>query len=717
MTAGEAMIEKVEKSIELVSRWVEVHKYRAYDPGDGNNSFLHVFTFNNLMLERVLQQTVMRTPFNLRPWIGIRPHVSTKGMGYMAAGYISLFNRTQLSRDRDRAEFCLDWLIQHRAPDYPQYCWGNDFSFSTRAGKIPRYQPTIVWSSLIGHAFLDAYEALREAKYLEVASSVADWIINLPRENTDTGHCLSYVAFKQSSIHNSNMLGASLLARVASHTRQSALVEVAKHAMAYSCTRQNADGAWFYGEEPRYHWIDNFHTGYNLDSLKQYTDLSGDRQFEENLHRGLRYFKRTFFETDGRPKYYHDRTYPTDIQCAAQAIETLAMFADQDGDELDLAQKVAAWTIDNMQARDGHFYYRDLGWRKSKVPMFHWGQATMFKALAHLLAKLTASNPQQRNSQIDESEPPKGSLEHSLRYALVTPARNEEALIEQTIRSVVAQTVRPVRWIIVSDGSTDRTDQIVRRYADQYEWIELLRMPEHRDRQFAAKAHSFNAGHARLNGTPYDIVGNLDADITFEPDYFEFLMGKFAADPRLGVAGTPFVENRGSRDNHTYAHRFAQLEHVSGACQLFRKECFEEVGGYVPIKGGAIDWIAVTTARMKGWKTRTFVEKTCLHHRVLGTGNDRPLMVRFRYGQKAYYVGGHPLWEVSRGFFEMRKQPFLVGGAIFLAGYVWAFLRRMERPISSDLIEFHRREQMARLSRLFRGTRGEAELSVENRRA
>ena len=183
-----------------------------------------------------------------------------------------------------------------------------------------------------------------------------------------------------------------------------------------------------------------------------------------------------------------------------------------------------------------------------------------------------------------------------LRLALITPARNEADLIEATIRSVVAQTVRPVKWVIVSDGSTDGTDEIVQRYAADHSWMRLLRMPERSDRQFAAKAHAFNAGLEELRETAYDVVGNLDADITFESDYFEFLLGQFEGDPRLGVVGTPFVENEERKDDHTYAHQFAQLEHVSGACQLFRKECFEQIGGYIPIKGGAIDWIAVTTA-------------------------------------------------------------------------------------------------------------------------
>lgn len=293
----------------------------------------------------------------------------------------------------------------------------------------------------------------------------------------------------------------------------------------------------------------------------------------------------------------------------------------------------------------------------------------------------------------------------ALRLALITPARNEADFIGATVESVMAQTVRPVKWVIVSDGSTDGTDDIVRRYAEAHPWIELLRMPERRDRQFAAKANCFNAGRARLEGVAFDIIGNLDADITFERDYFSFLLSKFQLLPKLGVAGTPFVEDAGQIDRHTYAHQFAQLEHVSGACQLFRRACFEQVGGYIPIKGGAIDWIAVTTARMKGWQTRTFTDKVCLHHRKIGTGNHSPLMVRLHYGRKAYYVGGHPLWELLRGVFQMRQKPLVLGGLWFMAGYLWSVITRTHRPVSPELMAFHRSEQMARLKRVLRLSR------------
>src|SRR5215471_7403925 len=227
---------KVERGIQGVIAWVEAHAYEAYDPGDGNNSFLHHLTFNNLLLERFLQQAVYRAPLNLRPLLGIRPHTSTKGMGYIAWGYLQMSRITGEARYREGALHCLEWLMQNRSAGYKDFCWGNHFSFSTRAGKIPEGEPTIVWSSLIGQAFADAWETLKDARFLDAAKSVCDWILQLPREETSSGTCLSYVSFKQSSIHNSNMLGAALLARVGRQTRDRQALETAQQAMLYSCS-------------------------------------------------------------------------------------------------------------------------------------------------------------------------------------------------------------------------------------------------------------------------------------------------------------------------------------------------------------------------------------------------------------------------------------------------------------------------------------------------
>ncbi|MGH9325175.1 MAG: glycosyltransferase family 2 protein [Terriglobia bacterium] len=297
----------------------------------------------------------------------------------------------------------------------------------------------------------------------------------------------------------------------------------------------------------------------------------------------------------------------------------------------------------------------------------------------------------------------------TLSYVLVTPARNEAAFIEQTIQSVAAQTARPARWVIVSDGSTDRTDEIVNHYVVRHDWIKLLRMPERRERHFAGKVYAFNAGYAEMAGTDFDVVGSLDADITFEPDHFEFLLRKFAENSRLGVAGTPFVE--GTRE---YDYRFTSIEHVSGACQLFRRECFEEIGGYTPIKTGGIDLVAVITARMKGWQTRSFPEKACIHHRKEGAASRGTVASAFHGGYTDYTHGCDPLWEFPRCLYQMARPPILVIGGLFLAGYLWAMITRADRVVTPEFIRFRKTEQRRRLRQFLDSLLARKPLPVEH---
>ena len=284
-----------------------------------------------------------------------------------------------------------------------------------------------------------------------------------------------------------------------------------------------------------------------------------------------------------------------------------------------------------------------------------------------------------------------------MKYILITSARNEEKFIEGTIQSVVAQTLLPERWVIVDDGSTDRTAEMVERYAKSHPWIELVRRPQRQDRNFAAKAHAVNAALERVRSLRFEVIGNLDADVSFEPGYMAFVMEKFSADPELGVAGTPFTEEGYDSTKNS----FEGENYVAGPCQLFRYRCWQEIGGYVPNRAGGVDWIAVMTARMRGWKVRSFSEKRFHHHRSMGTAEKGKLAALFAYGQKDYYLGGSPIWQIFRIGFQMTKKPVIRGGLALMCGYGWAALRRMERAVSPELMRFHRREQMKKLRAVF----------------
>jgi poly-beta-1,6-N-acetyl-D-glucosamine synthase len=282
-------------------------------------------------------------------------------------------------------------------------------------------------------------------------------------------------------------------------------------------------------------------------------------------------------------------------------------------------------------------------------------------------------------------------------YVIVTPARNEAQYIEPTIKSVIAQTVRPLKWVIISDGSTDGMDEIVSRYATDHAWIELVRMPERTERHFAGKVHAFNAGYARMSGLQYDVVVNLDADVSFDEDYFSFLLQKLAEAPSLGLVGGRLVDvtlNQG--------YKIADLEYVSGPCQVFRRECFEAIGGYRPLKSGGVDVVAVLSSRAAGWQTRTFTDKPYYHHRPMNGAQMKGLRERLHRGHMDYLLGSHPIWEIVRGVYQMGNRPYVIGGMLILVSYFWNCLSGAEQTIPRDLMAFRRKDQMARLRYTFR---------------
>jgi poly-beta-1,6-N-acetyl-D-glucosamine synthase len=286
-----------------------------------------------------------------------------------------------------------------------------------------------------------------------------------------------------------------------------------------------------------------------------------------------------------------------------------------------------------------------------------------------------------------------------LNYVLITAARNEQSVIRHTLESVVAQTIRPLRWVIVDDGSSDSTPDIVADYARRHDWIRLLRRPQRADRNFAGKVYAVNAGLEAVSDLSFEVFGNLDADVSFAPDYMDFLLGKFEQNSRLGVAGTPFTQDGGydsTRDS------FEGANYVAGPCQLFRERCFRDIGGYVANPAGGVDWIAVMTARMRGWTVTAFPERRFHHHRSMGTAERGPVAAMFSYGQKDYYLGGSPVWQIVRGAYRMTRKPRGIGGAALLAGYAWAALRRVPRPVSDELMRFHRQEQHRKLRAVLR---------------
>lgn len=383
---------QLHESIRRLSDWVERNDYRGYDTFDGLNArHVRPLTFESKFLRTVLQQGVRRFPLNLRPVLGIQKSHSSKAMGFFARGFMRLHRCTGDKAWRDKAEFALQWLIDNQSKGYSGSCWGNHFDYQSRTFFLPKCVPTVVWTSLIGHAFLDGYDQFDNDQYLQIAVSGCEHILrDLSSHPDGEGACISYVPAMNSLVHNANTLGGSLLARTYARTHNEEYRVLAQKAMQYTAQHQHPDGSWWYGEKGDLHWVDNFHTAYVLDCFKHYAEGASDNQFDRNMMRGYKYWKNTFFMLDGTPKYYNHKILPVDIQCCSQAIDTLVFFSDRDPESIPLALKIAKWAMENMQDRRGYFYYRRYSpWLVNKTPTLHWGQATMLCALAGLYKRLS----------------------------------------------------------------------------------------------------------------------------------------------------------------------------------------------------------------------------------------------------------------------------------------------------------------------------------------
>lgn len=278
-------------------------------------------------------------------------------------------------------------------------------------------------------------------------------------------------------------------------------------------------------------------------------------------------------------------------------------------------------------------------------------------------------------------------------YVLITPARNEAAYIEKTIKSVCSQSVLPRKWVIVSDGSTDQTNEIVSVYEKQYSFIKLIQKKAEKGRNFGSKVRSINIGYKEVTNINYQFIGNLDADVTFDSDYYQKILGEFEKDKNLGIAGGIIQEHI----NGSYVSQNISLNSVAGAVQLFRRQCYERIGGYIPLENGGVDSAAEILARMHGWVVKTFPECRVLHHRRVATGRGNRIGTRFNMGITHYSLGYHPLFHIASCLSRIADRPFFIGSISSIAGYYWSQVRGYKKQLPPDAQKYLRSEQMGRL--------------------
>jgi glycosyltransferase involved in cell wall biosynthesis len=290
--------------------------------------------------------------------------------------------------------------------------------------------------------------------------------------------------------------------------------------------------------------------------------------------------------------------------------------------------------------------------------------------------------------------------ESSRWYVLMTAAHNEEAFIEKTVATVLAQTVRPTRWVIVSDGSTDRTDQIVESYAKQHEFISFLKLTRPTGRNFGSKGIALQKGCKLLEGVSFEFIGNVDADIAVEPSYFETLIGHFERDPQLGIAAGFVYEEHDGEFRRRASNRTDSVPH---AAQLVRRDCYEAIGGYSIFKYGGEDWYAQQCAKMNGWHAEAIPGLKVFHERNTGTANNL-LRHHFRLGRLDHSFGSDPVFEFLKCALRVSEKPWFLGAVSRFLGFAWSSVIREKRPVSKEFVDFLRKEQRAKVRGVFLGT-------------
>lgn len=384
----------VRESFDKLKAYCEAEDFKGWDPYDGLNSRLFramPFVSRKRLPRLAWIQLFKRSPVNLRTITGVAKDYNPKGLGLFLAGYCNLYRAEPSEAYKNKITYLADKLIKLRTAGYSGSCWGYNFDWQARAFFQPRYTPTVVATTFIAYALMDAYEITGVQQYLDVALDSRHFILqDLNVTYDDDGDmAFSYSPEDHTQVFNASLLGSRLLARIYSYTGDAQLLDMAKKSVAFCCKHQRADGSWSYGTLPFHQWIDNFHTGYNLECIQEYRKYSGDPSFDRNLRVGLDYYLKTFFTEDGVCKYYSDKLYPIDIHNPAQLVITLSRL-DVFKTHRSLIDKALEWSIRNMQDKKGYFYYQKNKRYQSRIPYVRWAQAWMFYSMTEYLKYSTA---------------------------------------------------------------------------------------------------------------------------------------------------------------------------------------------------------------------------------------------------------------------------------------------------------------------------------------
>jgi hypothetical protein len=393
-----------EQSFLRLKNYCEKEHYKGWDPYDGLSSkvFKSIpFLKNNRLIRLSWIQLFKRNPINFRPIAMVPKEYNSKGIALFLTAYCNLYKINPSEENLKKINFFAEKLIGQQNKNYSGSCWGYYFDWQARAFFQPAHTPTIVATSFVADALMNAYDITSHPEYLNTALSSTDFVLkDLNRTYDQEGNfCFSYSPIDKTQVYNASLLGARLLSRSFFYTQKNILKEEAVKAVKFACLHQQSNGAWAYGTLPFHNWVDNFHTGFNLECVSEYQKYTGDNAFNENLMKGFDYYTKTFFLPNGISKYYENQTHPIDIHAPAQLIVTLYKL-NQFSKHYDLADKVLNWTIENMQDREGYFYYQKRKLISSKIPYMRWAQAWMFYSLSYYKLFSQQQNPNVKENTI-----------------------------------------------------------------------------------------------------------------------------------------------------------------------------------------------------------------------------------------------------------------------------------------------------------------------------
>ncbi len=382
----------LQTSLDQLMQYCESQDWQGYDPYDALDSpLIRTLSLRRRWFRLGFTQALKTLPFNLRKPLGIAKNINPKAVSLFLNSSLTLYRITRQEKYLRLARRFFDTLSDLSCQGYHGCAWGYSFDWQSRFFLLPKGTPTVVNTVFAANALINFHLVTGSQESLRMARSSCDFILqDLHRWEQGEEVCFSYTPLDTLQVYNANMLAAQLLDRVSTLKGEKQLRETALRAVNFVIRRQNADGSWFYGNKDAFRWIDGHHTGFILIALDEILKGTGRDELTSPLRNGLDFYRRALFRRNGAPKYYPGRRFPADIHCAAQGIITFARLRDHGQGYLGLAEKVARWTIENMQDRSGYFYFRKNRLLTNKIPYMRWGQAWMISALTELLAALAA---------------------------------------------------------------------------------------------------------------------------------------------------------------------------------------------------------------------------------------------------------------------------------------------------------------------------------------